>query len=281
MADGVVPATVTCPCGARIKSPAKLRGKRVRCPRCAAPVPVPAADPPAEDAAVCPKCGRVGGIRYFERTRKRRCRYCAFSPDEPADAPMREAPADPDSRRDLRHESHIRAVAFWTIAGGLLAMAGAALLLVAGNRAFRGMGLTLDQRATVHAVTVGVGLLFGGGGIFIGFGLWGLHAWARVLYGLLGGVGVILQGLGLAAILTGPAPDAGRISVGALQIIWGIACLWVVLGGGSAALFNDGYREYVARGNSVAAWWSSPFFYLPWVAIGAIILSAVTAVAAG
>src|SRR5688572_11981492 len=56
MMDSTAPASkipITCGCGARLRVPLESAGKRLKCPKCGASLPVPAAQPrPAQPVSV-------------------------------------------------------------------------------------------------------------------------------------------------------------------------------------------------------------------------------------
>lgn len=85
-----MPVSVFCPsCGANLKAPDAAAGRSLKCPKCAAPVPVPVAElPPAQSALAVPEPPSGPALRPVER------------------GPVR-VPAEP-RRRDERGDRHRR-----------------------------------------------------------------------------------------------------------------------------------------------------------------------------
>ena len=151
---------------------------------------------------------------------------------------------------NVRHHGHVKAIAFWYQAAGVLtalaAVTGAALLCFAPTPGW------------LAAITLFVGLGVGGLNWGLGYGLSRLHAWGRWIVVALTGI----NGVGAVAALVG-ASSLPLLLIGLLPIAWHSAVLWALLGSASKGVFGD-YRK-TTRTNVPFLW--SPFFSIPAVLI--------------
>lgn len=176
-------------------------------------------------------------------------------------------------KRLLAHEAHIRALAVWSILGGLL-LVGLGLFLftvlsaaeaqIAAARAdalAQGWdpGPTVAGPAALKPIVLAIaalGLLYGGCGV----GLWSYAPWARM--GALAAVGLgVLLDVG-QIVLAGGNP--GAMLKLAISGGWAAAVAWALLGDKGTRIFSRGYAQVVARDRRASvAWWASPFFLVP------------------
>lgn len=218
----------------------------------------------------CPKCCRVDALERHAAGGKRRCRYCAYAPDGAVPA----APVDPDARRDLVREGHLRAIAVWTVLGGVCMLATLPFLPAVAEPVLDRHQLYGDDRALATTAAAALLLALGIASVAAGWGLWGFRPWGRGLYGILGLLMLVAQTLGLAgSILAG-----GEFVVGAIQIAWTIACLWIVVSGRSAEVCSEEQRGYRLMGKARARFWSSPFLFAPVLAAAVCVFGSVGAI---
>lgn len=294
--------TIHCPCGRRGSVAGRFAGRKVRCTGCGEAVRVPApvaaraearahvaalASAPTAPAATS-GWGNDGGLDLLPAVERHapdweaRLRPAlrdearelagdrAHTPTPPSRARRRARGGD-ESRRDVDTEAHLRALAFWQLAGGALGILGALLfaLVSLGGEAPAGVVL-LFSLVSCAASAVGGAL---------GYFLWTYHAPARIIYMVLSGLATLGH---LVQLVVAPGLPAKVVVLCALA--WSTAIFLVVAGARAGYVCTADYRQLVVRTPSVRVrWWASPFFYLPIVftvlAIGAVVL--LVAAAAG
>lgn len=194
----------------------------------------------------CPTCKD-----YVENDRLS-CPACGVSR---SGAPVAAAGSAPDPRRDLAMEGHLRATAFWYRAFALL---GGGLLVLGW---LRGDG---EERSLVGSI---VAAAVCAGALLLGNGLARLSSGARVAAGLL-----TLLSLGGTVLSILRGNTSGWIGT-AISLAWTGAYLWLFFSPRSRAVTTPAYRRVAQLGRAQAPRIvASPFFWLPLIAIGAVIL---------
>jgi hypothetical protein len=226
--------TLTCANGHATRVLERNATKRVRCQECGEALR-PASDaPPAGAAAGASPSG--SGVRAATPSRKRLLANAERLPAQ---------------------EAHVKAMAFWSCFGGAL------LAIVGAAGALKAMSL---ERATDSGlggvVTLGLAL-----GFFVtGIALFGFVPWARKLMIVLN---VVACGLGSLELLGAlreyhvPVADCVRI---APSIAWTGAATRILLGS-AKRVFDPMYRGAIERDGAKVHFYSSPFFWGPWIAI--------------
>ena len=238
---------VTCACGAAFKAKARQAGKRVRCPKCEAPVRVPKGTT-TKDAK--PE-------RQSTSSTPRRADRASKGDAEPA--------AKTEGRRNLDHEAHVRGLAAWC---GLGALAQQVLVVVFFAFAFKAdqagmVGNARDLRdygAKLFLLSLlsGVSLV----------GLWTYRGWGR--WTALAAAGGVLA-LDVHSMVIERSAELSLLHLGA-DAVWVGAVLWVVNSEGGAQVLSAAYRKLVAEEpEGRVRWWASPVFYLPWAIVGALV----------
>lgn len=275
-----MPIPVACACGAQLKVPEGAAGKMVKCPKCAALIPVPAAPgaptaapeaPPPIEAAPAEKA-----CPYCAETIKAAARICPFCKTDLArPGGVRRNPAGDANPRDLKMEGHLRALALWYRIGGLLCAVVGLIMLVVGAGSGRMGGAEVG---CIMAVMVGMGALLFVLGHFLGK----LSNGVRIACGVLTILGMVMNLLSLA-VGAGGGPGGGAAAGGnALGVLfslgWSSACLWAFFNGRAAAVCTPAYVDNMARTPQLkSATFSSPFFWIPLGFIGLVMLIAVVA----
>lgn len=269
MTQDIDNARIECACGVGLRLPAHLLGRKVKCPKCGTllQTELPVAVEAVEEAGDCAVCGRLCAVRV--RKGIPRCQYCGAAEGNTGQVPRAQtkprewdAPWLKDNTaslarfRYLAHEAHIRAVAIWSIAGGVIVTLLLVWLLLSADA-------SILRRGPVTGF-IGIGILLSGLSVFVGIGLYAYQAWAQMTYALLTGIGVLMS---LASLTVA---EGAQISGAMLQIGFSCACLWVVLGGPAARIFTEEYRQKVEQTErtTYVPTYSSPFFWIPLLLIG-------------
>lgn len=276
--------SVVCTCGSRGLFPQRLAGRKIKCRDCrqvlripAPPVAVlstgsdehwlmqdsgdavvltPLALSDTDELRVLPAHQRKGW-GSSERPGRRGLRSSGSSNTGGA------GPLQPRTRAgshdpNRRHHGHVKAIAFWYQASGVLL----ALAAVIGS----GMLAFSPAPGWLAAATLFFGLGLAALNLGLGHGLGRLHQWGRWIVVALTGV----NALGTIAALFGAA-SLPLLLVGLLQTAWHAAVLWALLGNEAKAIFGDEARR--AKAANVPFLWS-PFFRIPALLI--VVVSAVS-----
>jgi len=259
-----MPIRVECACGAALKVPETMAGRRVRCPKCAQPVAVPAGDvaapdPPAPAAGPtrpCPYCAEPIQVAALV------CRYCKsrLGPGGPGPGPR------PAANRDLPMEAHVQAIAIWYRIGGVLTGLAGLLFLVTGAMGGSSAGTEIML----------LGLMVAGMGVLIyrlGHHLGKLSNAARIAGGVLAVVGLGIQALQLLMIVAGSAPRGQSpgvaFALGLLQMGYSGALAWALFNARSSAICSEPYRQVVRQSpGERPPTYASPFFWGPFALVG-------------
>ncbi len=274
-ATGVVSGSkisVVCTCGSKGLFPQRLAGRKIKCRDCRQVLRIPAAraevvsyaaderwlmQDSGDSVVLIPLAtGDSDELRILPAHERKDW----SSSEHPVRRGLRnDGPSRPRRRTaksgsdapNVRHHSHVRAIAFWYQASGVLL----ALAAVIG-------AMMLGSSAMVPGWLAPAVLFFGLGlaGLNwgLGYGLGRLRAWGRWIVIALSGI----NGIGAIAALTG-AVNLPTLLVGLLPIVWHSAVLWALLGNGAKAVFGD-YRKTARR---EVPFMSSPFFSIPAVLI--------------
>ncbi|MEZ6189229.1 MAG: hypothetical protein R3F62_30035 [Planctomycetota bacterium] len=151
----------------------------------------------------------------------------------------------PPPPRDVLHEGHVVALAIWQYLSGAGFAAGGVVVLAVSQ-------LPHPLRGGVGFGLIVVGALC----VALGYGLRRMHNWARLVYGALTVLGILLQ---LFALVTDPAQVPGAVT----SIAMYLACLWVLFGERGAPLFDPAYQAVLPETGIDQPWARSPFFWLP------------------
>lgn len=222
-----------CQCGRLLDVADEYAGKQVRCPSCQQVAVAPAAPAPPAIPAAVPAPGAFVGTGL-----------------------------PPLTQRDLGHERHIRAISFWDRLAGIL-------MLIGGLCGIAGTGFLASKgggAATAMAGGFTVVYLFLGAAFYaVGHYLWHYHNWARWTQ-------IFLCALQVLNSLQSLRQPGGVIAV-IISLAWTGAMLWALLSANAVAICSPSYRDLVQRTpHERVTWWTSPFFYLPFVAVGALCL---------
>lgn len=257
---------VECSCGKKARVPARYAGRRVRCTRCKNQLRVPGSGSSLDalDREVARTTPTKGPLRAERRASsptpaRSRATNKSADPYAPPKATV-DAPRPRHDRgaanRDLSAEGHIQALGVWQRIYGVLAVVGAAAMLLFGG----------VRSLPFVAIIGGVGVF----SYFLGQSLTTYRGWARVVVGLFTGLGLLGCVAGMVA-----EPNAGGIFSNLLSGAWNCAILWALFSPRAARVFSPGYRMDQRR----VRWWWSPFFWLPFVLFGLVFVMAFGAVA--
>ncbi len=219
-----------CQCGRFLDVGDQFAGKQVRCPSCQQVARVPLATSPV--APTIPAAVPAAAPIAFEGTG-----------------------LPPMTQRDLTHERHLRALAFWNILFG-------GLILVGGICGMAGFGFAASGGAGPMAAAMGVllvvNLVLGGGMFAVGYCLWKYQGWARWTM-------IFLCALNVLRSLRGLGHSAGVFEL-LFWLAWAGAVLWALVSPSAATICSPGYRALVAQSpHERVAFWTSPFFWVPLV----------------
>lgn len=167
-------------------------------------------------------------------------------------------------KRELATEGHIHAIGIWHALGGVFyGLIGMLFIFGSGS-----MGPALGPMANIAA---GIGMVFlvlGAGSVFIGVGLTKRQGWARIAYAVVQGLLVLLQ-------LPGLAQGGVNIVSTLLGIMYTFAILATLFGSGGSRVFARGYAASIQGDHRSVPWTGSPFFWIPAILTGLIILGLV------
>lgn len=159
--------------------------------------------------------------------------------------------------RELTHERHLKAIAFWScFAGALVALVGL-------------IGCIRSVDSGASAIGPFVLVVMGGGHVACGVSLGRFAAWARWLT-------LVLYALAFAASMFGAVAlvgvDPSYIPAKAVvnmvtSLLWSGASVWALASPRAGTICDPDYRFVVHRDGRPARAWSSPFFWAPMIGL--------------
>ena len=174
-------------------------------------------------------------------------------------------------QRDLRNESHFKAIALWFRLAGV-ALVGVATWLIVSTAS---LGLTGSRAfAPLLFGATAFLLLLGCGYYLVGEFLARLRNCARLTVVVLT---LVSAGLELVRLIGGAMVGQLRLAdAGALfSFAWTAAVVSLLLGDPARRLTTPEYRHLVAETrNQTAPLWRSPYFYLPAALVGLVLVGA-------
>lgn len=203
------------------------------------------------------ECGRRFRVRPAATARSVRCPDCGERVLVPHGAPR---PCAQGPEHDLEREAHVRALAIRLGLTAPLALLAALFFLVAAS----GHPKPTAPFGLLGAVSLLLGVGYGAAAL----GLVRLRPWGRAL------------AAGLTALALAVACLEAAISGAGIGLIthglWFAVTWWAVMGPRGARLFTPAYAAMLQLRSPDARprWWASPVFYLPLVALGAVLLMA-------